>query len=360
SELQSTQKTGEKTLKEKINSLNQQVKNLTDASHDEKNNLSSKITDLELKLTAAAMAEMDYKKIITGLETELKNTTDKLAIAVNSLSEAEQKLVNHSAPTNFSSNQTTSTSTTQPFTPSQSTENQPISPSPADQKSGSDKFSNSSIINQKEPPKKIIIPPIPNFQLPLPTEPPQPGQNNFLTESLMGGGTESCCANGDYAAVQQERDSYKIQLANHTCPDNACSHTDYQEIKEQKENYQKQTENREKEIIRQFITGLQLTDLDENVPVEKVIEKVRQLLAKPDNDDTNAPLGESLDSIKSKDLKMFQDLGLAVPAALKQQTEQASDYHKIVDLRQQILQEYLVQKDHQLQTVNQAKTSLIN
>ncbi|CAG8778792.1 12898_t:CDS:1, partial [Ambispora leptoticha] len=140
SELQSTQKTGEKTLKEKINALNQQVKNLTNASHDEKNNLSSKITDLELKLTAAARAEMDYKKIITGLETELKNTTDKLAIAVNALSEVEQKLVNHSAPTNFSSNQTTSTSATQPFTPSQSTENQPISPSPADQKTGLDKF----------------------------------------------------------------------------------------------------------------------------------------------------------------------------------------------------------------------------
>ncbi|CAG8663333.1 11459_t:CDS:2, partial [Ambispora gerdemannii] len=133
--------------------------------------------------------------------------------------------------------------------------------------------------------------------------------------------------------------------------ENCCAKGDYEEIKQENQKKEQKIGELEQEI----------RELKNKPPV--IITKTETSSPKKSTEEKpNQPteIGESLAIIKAADLKMFHRLGITLSPKLSQQIQQADNYQAVVNFRQQIIQEYLGQKDNQLQTISQEKTSLIN
>ncbi|CAG8699199.1 4619_t:CDS:2, partial [Cetraspora pellucida] len=148
--------------------------------------------------------------------------------------------------------------------------------------------------------------------------------------------------------VEQQRDNYKSQLENHTCPtcsEVCCKNGDYatikQQLDQQKENCKTHLAEKEKQIISQIITECQL-GLNPDSVLEAVVTRIKELINKgPDSqvvddlqqqlkekDQIIADLSKPSEEIKQQLVKLSQALGLS--DQVQQSLQSATNYSELV------------------------------
>ncbi|KLL03035.1 MAG: hypothetical protein MRERV_56c007 [Mycoplasmataceae bacterium RV_VA103A] len=157
--------------------------------------------------------------------------------------------------------------------------------------------------------------------------------------------------------VEQQRDNYKSQLENHTCPtcsEVCCKNGDYvtikQQLDQQKENYKTHLAEKEKQIISQIITECQL-GLNPDSVLEAVVTRIKELINKgPDSqvianlqqqlkekEQIIADLSKPSEEIKEQLVKLSQELGLS--DQVQQSLQSATSYSELVSKQNQVFSE---------------------